>query len=169
MWSDLSFKIKTIENLISIKWNEGILYSAQSMKDVCSMYEFCKSLIGSELYNRDGSISSLKYEDIVIIDSKYDIKKDILNKRIVLLTNTKLLSSQIHILVSANFNKSIVNIYPPTYRLINNIGDLPPRQWLFIDNIIPDNLVDLLKIYRIYSEIKPLNQVKTRIYSYLNE
>lgn len=141
-----SGKTTIIKELISLKWNEGILYSAFTKDEVNNMYQFCKTLVGCNLYNRDGSSDILKNEDIIVLHSDYTAEgtdnnlwrnnpKELMNKKIVLCTHAKLLDEPLYLLISTNFNDKMANMFPPTYRSVNNIGNSLPRQWILIDEM----------------------------------
>lgn len=139
-------KTTIVKQLIELKWNEGILYSAFTKDEVNNMYQFCKTLIGSELINRDGSINTLRNEDIIVLHSDYTSEgtdnnlwrnnpKELMNKKIILCTHAKLLDEPLYLLISTNFNNKMANMFPPTYRSVNNIGNSLPRQWILIDEM----------------------------------
>ena len=139
-------KTTIVKQLIELKWNEGILYTAFTKDEVNNMYQFCKTLIGSELINRDGSINTLRNEDIIVLHSDYTSEgtdnnlwrnnpKELMNKKIILCTHAKLLDEPLYLLISTNFNNKMANMFPPTYRSVNNIGNSLPRQWILIDEM----------------------------------
>lgn len=139
-----SGKTTIIKQLIQMKWNEGILYSAFTKNEVNDMYQFCKTIVGSELINMDGSKSKLSMNDIIVLHSDYTAEgtdnnlwrnnpTELSNKKIILCTHAKLLDEPLDLLVSSNFNKCIANsVYPPTYRAMHGISSMP-RQWILID------------------------------------
>ena len=137
-----SGKTTVVKDLIALKWNEGILYSAFTIEEVNSMYEHCKSLIGSILNGVE-----LKEDDIIVLHSDNNAEgtnndlwrnnpEELYNKKIILCTHHKLLNEPMNLLMRTTFNPSPSYYLPPTYMTLHCIGDNPlPRQWVIIDEM----------------------------------
>lgn len=134
-----SGKTTAIKQLINLKWTEGILYSAFTKDEVNSMYQYCKSLVGT---SNNGVL--LKDDDIIVLHSDYSSEgtdnnlwknhpDELMNKKIILCTHAKLLDEPINILLETNFNQDLVKRFPPVYRVTHGIGSSLPRQWVLID------------------------------------
>ena len=133
-----SGKTSIIKQLISLKWHEGILYSAFTKDEVNSMYDWIvRNLIGNQ-----NSGSQLRLDDIIVLhsDSNADgVDNDlwrnnptlIQNKKIILCTHHKLVNEPIELLIGSTFVSS--KMVSPKYRALNGISNSLPRQWILID------------------------------------
>jgi hypothetical protein len=112
-----SGKTTIIKQLITLKWHEGILYSAFTKDEVNRMYQYCKSLIGSRSFDKLGRYDTLKEEDIIVLHSDNTAEgvnnelwknnpEELLNKKIILCTHHKLLNEPIQLLISTKFNSN---------------------------------------------------------------
>ena len=135
-------KTTIIKQLIRLKWNEGILYSAFTRNECNEMYKWIKNnLIGTKSkITRD----TLKLEDIIVLHSDYSAEgtnKDlwlnnpekIADKKIVICTHAKLLDEPLHLIINANFNPSIADAIGPLGASVMGNGATLPRQWILVD------------------------------------
>lgn len=124
-----SGKTTLIKELIKLKWNEGILYSAFTKDEVNNMYQFCKGLVG---LTDDRTGESLGINDIIVLHSDHEADgvdnnlwrnnpEELMNKKIILCTHHKILNEPLHLLISTKFNKKLIKRFPPTYRTIHAI------------------------------------------------
>lgn len=144
-----SGKTTIIKQLIALKWHEGILYSAFTKDEVNSMYQYCKSLIGSRSSDKLGR-DVLKEDDIIVLHSDNTAEgvnneiwknnpEELLNKKIILCTHHKLLNEPIQLLISTKFNSN--KYYTNKSTAIKGLTNSMPRQWILIDEGIEINPV----------------------------
>ena len=137
-----SGKTTNIRNLISIRWHEGVLYSAFT-KDECNlMYKWIvDNLVGTSINPKTGEV--LKLEDIIVLHSDSSAPgvdndlwrnnpTELFNKKIIICTHAKLLDEPIDLLVRSNFSGKLSDIIGPSRASLKSNGDLP-RQWILID------------------------------------
>lgn len=140
-----SGKTTIIKDIIRQKWNEGILYTAATIKECDEMYEWIlDNLVGSNL---NGKI--LYEDDIVVIHSKDENGMEILldnpelisSKLIVICTHYKFLHEYPELLLKNSFN--IMHWSNPqtgirrsvTRTMDNNVEYILPRQYVLIDEL----------------------------------
>ena len=137
-----SGKTTLIRELIKLKYSEGVLYSAFTIDEVNSMYQWIK-----ENMIKTGLISN---EDIIVLHSDYrsdgtdnnlwrNNPEKLKDKKIILCTHHKLLNEPIDLLISASFNNHLgYNMNSPIFNSACGIGSYP-RQWILIDENIELN------------------------------
>ena len=129
-----SGKTTIIKELIKLKWHEGILYSAFTIDEVDKMYQWIKcNMIDTKI---------IKSEDIIVLHSNITSEgvdnnlwrnnpQEIMNKKIILCTHSKILNEPIELLFGTTFIKPN-NYYTSKRIIMEGIGSLP-RQWILID------------------------------------
>ena len=144
-----SGKTTVIKDIIRQKFNEGILYSAATIREVDEMYEWImNNIIGSRVDTSNGSYV-LTEDEVVVLHSKNEDSKfiyrfnpeEITKKMIVLCTHYKLFHDDPNILITQNFdirkyNRSISLIRNSlTMRMPQGTEYMLPRQWILIDEM----------------------------------
>lgn len=142
-----SGKTTIIKDIIKFKWSEGILYSAFTRDEVNEMYNYCVENIVGRYRSIDGTFLTL--DDIVVLHSDYSAEgtnknlwennpKELLNKKVILCTHSKLLNEPISLLIDTNYVQSRKYLSNKTRSLTGAAGTLP-RQWILIDEGIEIN------------------------------
>lgn len=142
-----SGKTTIIKDIIKFKWSEGILYSAFTRDEVNEMYNYCIENIVGRYRSRNGEF--LTEDDIVVLHSDYSINgtdknlwennpKELLNKKVILCTHSKLLNEPISLLIDTNYVQSR-NYLSNKTRSLTGVGGTLPRQWILIDEGIEIN------------------------------
>lgn len=148
-----SGKTTLIKDTIRLGWCHGVLYSAFTKNEVNEMFQYCKSLIGSTIYDKAADKEvTLTEDDIIVLHSDYKAEgtncnlwrnrpEEIASKKIVLCTHAKLLNEPVELLISTNFNTHLAAYkYSPRYRAINGLGGSLPRQLVLIDEMTESKL-----------------------------
>lgn len=138
-----SGKTTLIRELIKLKWSEGVLYSAFTIEEVNSMYQWIKeNMIDTGIISMD---------DIIVLHSDYRSEgtdnnlwrnnpEELMNKRIILCTHYKLLNEPIDLMIASSFNDQLgKDMNSPIFNSGVGIGSYP-RQWILIDENIELNI-----------------------------
>ena len=142
-----SGKTTIIKDIIRQKFNEGVLYTASTIKECNDMYDWCIS----ELVDKNITLCGvqIRKQDIIVLHSKdaegrmtlIQNPTEIANKLIVICTHYKFLHEYPEVLLKKSFDirlwnspgtglrRSVTNTYSSNTK-INS-----PRQWILIDEL----------------------------------